>query len=209
MVTLEIDQNALHSFREDANAAARLFGNPRPAGNGSDRWGVDGNTIRAYRGFDKPLRHYNQWGEECSNAFLEGQHDGADFSHIHGALTNSLRQHWQTQGDGLSIAQTYKLVDLFILRMSYFKPLQEDIRALLQNDGHPALDKFTLSGLAKMVPGLVIGSLSMGAIESEPQYGALQSVIRQITAQAQVPNLNFDIWCWPTKRRLAFGLTPR
>lgn len=109
----------------------------------------------------------------------------------------------------LSVAQVHKLVDLFILRMACYPLLSPELRLLFRSEGHPPLDRYTLAGLATMVPGLVVGTPSMGAIVSVAAYASLQGVISQIAHEAEVPALNFDVWCWPPERRAAFGLPPR
>jgi hypothetical protein len=208
MVKMEIDQDALQDLVADQAAAAMLFARPRRLLTGRARWGVDRSTIRAYRGFDNPLEHYNQWAEFRAAELCKKESRAIDFATEHRELSADLAEHWQSQGI-LSVAQTFKLVDLFILRLAYYDRLDLPARELLVAEGHAALDKFTLRGLARMVPGLVIGNPSMGAIQDEAQYRALQLVIRQITRRAGVPNLNFDIWCWPADRRIAFGLPAR
>jgi hypothetical protein len=210
MISMTINREALKSLIADGPFADQFFDTPAPYADGPNNWGVSGNTFRAFRNYDpvsSPSIRYDSWANTQAQDAVIQNFNGQNFQDLHDHLSASLVEHWSTYGEPhLNIAHKFKLVDLFILRMSWFENLAPQVRDYLRVCGNPALDGGTLKNLSCIVPGLVIGSPTMGAIKSVFAYQALQDVIHQITLQANVSKLNFDIWCWPNDRRAKFGI---
>lgn len=204
MIKLSTSALEIASLRADAEHAARYFETATPIPVSKENWGIDGSTFRAFTGYpDRPSVHYRKWAAVESGKLIASDSlskIGLQATHV--LLTSSIEAHWRTLG-AIDLHKVLKLVDLFLLRMAKFEALKKSQRDLIRLEGNPALDKHTFAGLARIVPGLVVGLPDMRAIQSREQYDALQMVIRQITKLAQVPNLNFDFWCWPTNRRRA------
>ncbi|MGA1805177.1 hypothetical protein [Rhizobium sp. HT1-10] len=169
-------------------------------------WGISGNTFRGFRKHKKPSDQYRAWAPQAYRYLAEIPEQRFDLAAIHEYLTNDLGGHWANGVKQISIAHRFKIVDLFLLHMCRCAQLGGVKRRLIVASANPPLDKFTLIGLATLVPGLVVGNLAMGAIEDIGQYKALQRVMEQITGQAGLPRLYFDVWCWPEKRRTDNGL---
>ena len=207
MIEMATSAAEIASLRADAEKAERYFQTAIPISVPKENWGIDGSTFRAFSHYpDRPSAHYYEWAAiESAKLVASDSLSQNGFQETHNWLTSSIQNHWRTLG-AIDLYKVLKLVDLFLLRMARFEPLKKSQRELIQREGNPALDKFTFDGLARIVPGLVIGEPSMGAIASREQYDALQKVIRQITKLANVPNLNFDIWCWPPDRRKSLGV---
>ena len=141
-----------------------------------------------------------------ATALVNAPDEGFHPALLHEQLVAHLRDTWRNDVLELSVAHLHKTVDLFFLHMARCQELSDHKRQVLIGNCNPPLDKFTLSGLAVLVPGLVVGNLSMGSIADAEEYQALQKVIEQITRIADVPKLYFDIWCWPEARRRNSGL---
>lgn len=206
MIEMNVSSDEIGRLASDAKNAAIYFQNPTSIANSNETWGVAGNTFRAFGGYRSPSEHYRKWAVAMSEKLVKTDIMNAlAFSDVHALIVRDIAEHWSAVRS-LELYKLYKLVDLFLFRMAKFAPLDQHKRTLIQMEGHPALDTHTFTGLARIVPGLAIGNLTMSAVKSESQYFALQAVIRQITKLAKIPNLYFDIWCWPPDRRRRLGI---
>ena len=94
MVELPIDPVMLQSLANDTAAADHLFNNPQLGELNRVKWGVDGSTVRAFRGFTAPpLAHYAAWAAEVARQMANGQYADQPFGNIHDALSDGLGQH--------------------------------------------------------------------------------------------------------------------
>lgn len=206
-ITLELHRPSLEDLRADATNAEILFESTWKLA-GENLWGIAGNTFRGFQKHAKPSHQYRAWAPQMACYLDEVPDQQFDLRLVHQHLADDLQRHWANDVKQLSVAHCFKIVDLFMLHMARCAELGAIKRRILVRHANPALDKFTLTGLAKLVPGVAVGDLAMGSVEDLAQYQALQRVIEQIASQAALPRLYFDVWCWPDSRRRANGLPP-
>jgi len=166
--------------------------------------GIAGNTFRAYTGWENsPSETYRNWAEKQNEEILKlspkSISSQEDFDTWHQKLAESLQRHWQKAEDGnrLSVAHKYKLIDLYIKWLTRYKHPEPELNAMLIQFGHCALDRQTLAKINEHLDGLLpIAKPSMGCIATENAYAFCQAIIRDYCNAAGGTPLLFDYYAW-------------
>ncbi len=170
-------------------------------------YGVGGNTFRAFVGFDKqPSIIYRTWAERKFNELTTGIlelkiEDQAAFDVWHKKLFNSLSAHWYSeQGREISLAHSYKLLDLFLKWVYQHKSCPEDLANSIEQFGHCALDSQVLKELNICFSfALPINNPTMGDIINQNTYDFCQNLIEYFTHEFGGTKLAFDFYAWKGK----------
>ena len=166
----------------------------------ANNWGIDGSTFRAFRGFStSPSKLYKAWvdkhGLRKINE-LTRPYTRKSFEDLHCNLVRSLEQYWKRKSDRqLTIAQKFKVVDLFIKAISRSNSMTQPVNEFLVQYGHIPLDKYSLNAVKELFYGIVVcNEPRMGNIEDKETYTFIQSQIYLLTSKSKVPNLYFDVY---------------
>lgn len=195
-------KSAIDELRSIAQEAKYYFNTTEKLDFKTTKWGIEGNTFRAYVKFkNKPSLIYREWAKKTvkdANKF-SGIKTYDDFLKVHKYLNGSLGKYWeQNQGKSLTLSQRNKIIDLFIkfLSTSEIEGFQ-NVNKILLEFGHIPLDKFSLLAVRDCFYGIVISSNpSMGDITETDTYGFIQNQIRELMLAAKLPNLFFDYYAW-------------
>lgn len=169
---------------------------------------VDGSTFRAYRAaMYTPSSLFRSWalGLVNSSDWLERLTGAAEsddhYGRLHTCLNSRLEAYWRDKdGSELSFAQSRKLIDLLMKHVmliaddAFTKELREKLRHRL----NVPLDKYTLRHL-RVVATEIPENATMGWINEE-RYQRLQDRIRDVTEDASVAPIIFDIYAWNAGR---------
>lgn len=204
-VEMTVNQQWLEDFLRDAENARQHFESCWTAHDKS--WGITGSTFRAFRGLSvPPSATYRQWASLQAPGIICDEI--TDLAVCRTTLQNSLTEEWRKSNAELTTTYRDKLVDLFLMHMARCPDTRSDNRGVIVSDGNVPLDRHSLRGLGLILPAMAIGVPSMGSIRTEVTYNAIQDLIRRITLELMLPNLYFDIWTWPSDRRVDSGLPP-
>ena len=171
----------------------------------SNNWGIDGSTFRAFRGIrPRPSKLYKAWvdkhGLRKINK-LTRPYTRKSFEDLHCKLVRSLELYCKRKANRpLTIAEKFKLVDLFIKAISRSNSITQQISEFLVQYGHIPLDKYSLNAIKELFYGIVVcNEPRMGNIEDKETYTFIQSQIYLLTSKSKVPNLYFDFYAWEMK----------
>lgn len=182
-------------------------------------WGIDGNTFRATstkaHGV-RPSMIVRRWQAQRFPALGAHEEHGRlavrldsphGFAAWRSELVDSLGAAWSeaigqaSEAPVLSLAHCNKLVDLSV--KAYARGVPRDVepsarlKARLIAHASLALDKFTLSFLAKVYPGLPLPeSPSMGLIRTPEAYALCQHLAREAAGQIGATPLELDVVLW-------------
>lgn len=172
-------------------------------------YGVAGNTFRAYTGMKpyKPSVLYRQWARATveklirENKLKEYVCTEKSFEKWHKKLAQSLEQSWHKNTEGkvsLSVAQKYKLVDLFVKWLSRFNFGDQIISDGLIQNAHAALDSKILGKMNQLCQGNLHKpkNVSMSFIKEQKNYICYQNALRYICNQLGSTPLIFDYYAW-------------
>jgi len=168
------------------------------------KYGVGGNTFRAYTGWLlSPSKTYRQWAEPICRALdpssLGTQLSTAQgFQFWHSSLADSLQAHWiANQGRPLSFAHQHKLIDLFVKWLSRHEFPSSQLSQALVDHANCALDSQTLSKLNECLSfALPISKPSMGDVHSGITYVFCQDLISDFATHFGGSRLLFDYFAW-------------
>lgn len=171
-------------------------------------FGVSGNTFRAFVDFKEPPSIiYRNWAQpkfdELTTGFQElKMEDQEAFDAWHKNLHNSLYTHWYTeQGRNMSLAHSYKLLDLFLKWVYLQKSCPENLANSIEKFGHCALDSQVLEELnICFSQALPINKPTMGDIIHQNTYDFCQSLIEYFAHENGGTKLFFDFYAWKEKQ---------
>lgn len=176
--------------------------------------------FRVFGGIDKPSLIFKNWAfaQTQSKEFerdvlsLETQEQ---FEKFHSALGDSLSNYWkenacwkdETQKEvTLTLAQQFKLLDLFIKRACELRLPHPLMNSKLLSFGHVPLDKWVFIALDKMFSGIfLLTGRSMGQVKNGQSYQFYQNLIRQLMREVEPPTeypaLYFEFYAWKPGRK--------
>jgi len=168
-------------------------------------FGIEGNTFRAFRNYSlSPSKTYRNWIKE--NKIIENFKNDinsidslSSFKSFHQKLSNNFSEYWfKKQKQELTIAQNFKLIDLFVKYMSRVKINgYKSINKNLCNFGNIPLDKFSFAAIKTNFYGIIISkNPSMGDICDIETYDFIQDQINYLMIDLKLPNLFFDYYAW-------------
>lgn len=169
------------------------------------QYGIAGNTFRAFTGWDnKPSELYRTWAEKQCKALdpetlAMSVNSKDEFEEWHASLCKSLQRHWKKhESSGLPIAHQYKVIDLYIKRLSQFNFGSSAISSGLIDYSHCAIDSKILLRLNDCLSGaLPLGNPSMGHVKCEATYQFCQGLISRFSSHCGATSLLFDYYAWP------------
>jgi len=167
----------------------------------NSKYGIGGNTFRAFRGFNRPSQTYRGWAEETTKNVMKnkkGFSNQEEFDKWHTQLISSLRCHWnKEQTNEPSFAQTCKMVDLYLKWLCSNQKCPEKLANSIVKYGYCALDSQILKKLNEALSGaLPIKKPSMGHIANENTYEYCQSLIKGFSEYFGGHRLLFDYYAW-------------
>ena len=198
-----IDQARLSEFKGCLADVRKNFGK-KSTKDIDPTYGVEGNTLRAYRGPKKPPScTFREWAESHTEEIIKIQPSNSistesKFKEWHTATAISLSSHWRKVQDvDLSFAHTYKLVDLYIKWLSQFEFKDKIFVEYLTTYASCALDRQTLDKINICYSMcLPIRNPSMGNIHNANTYELCQEIIGDFCRNAGATKLEFDFWAW-------------
>ena len=202
-LSLHFSQEIGTAFAKSVKRSRKLIGSVAFQHKGS-KYGVGGNTFRAYTGYTlPPSAAYRGWGESVCNeldirSLAKQLATAKGFQSWHASLADSLQAHWtDQQGDPLSFAHQYKLIDLFVKWLSKHNFDSPKFSEALLAHANCALDSQTLrvlnEGLSMALP---ISKPSMGDVHSKITYNFCQELIAEFAAHFGGTRLLFDYFAW-------------
>ena len=202
-LSLHLSQEIGAAFAGSLKHSRKLIGSVPFQHKGSN-YGVGGNTFRAYTGYAlPPSGTYRALAEAiCSEldvrALSKQLSTARGFQTWHASLGDSLQEHWtDQQGDPLSFAHQYKLIDLFVKWLSKHNFESTKLSEAFVAHANCALDSQTLrmlnEGLSLALP---ISKPSMGDVHSKITYGFCQDLIAEFAAHFGGTRLLFDYFAW-------------
>jgi hypothetical protein len=167
-------------------------------------YGVDGSTLRAFRGWsNSPGLIYREWAcgicdSLCQNGLSIQINSRADFLDWHEYLASSLQLFWQERQYGkLSTAHLYKLVDLFVKWLSRHDFNNEKLTSAFVHYGNCALDKKTLNKINECLSNVLpLVDPSMGDVGCKRSYDFCQDLIFEFAGSYGSTRLLFDYFAW-------------
>ncbi len=173
------------------------------------KFGIAGNTFRAFHGHCKPSIIYREWAEKVSKSILGngksiGNQDNFDF--LHSKLCKSIEKCWKnTDNPELKFAHKYKMIDLYFKWLCANVACHESMRDLSEEIlkfGHCPLDKNSLTKLNECLSfALPIKNPSMGSIHNKNTYDFCQYLIKEFTKYCGGTPLLFDFYVWPPDKQ--------
>jgi hypothetical protein len=121
-----------------------------------------------------------------------------DYDAWHARRCRSLARHWQqSMQREIPVGPGCKIVDLVMKAFVRWAALSTSERDRLIGLLHVPLDRYALVGIRQCLPQFRIrASATMGSIQDWQAYRALQTEIRRITEQAQMPPIYYDWLAW-------------
>ncbi|MBZ2162458.1 hypothetical protein [Alteromonas stellipolaris] len=169
-----------------------------------DNFGVGGNTFRAYVGYVLPPSSvYRNWAKKQTNSIqkkLPVNETSSEecFINWHEKLYRFLCRYWlKQQGDSLSLAHGYKLVDLYIKWLSRYEFEDKQFVINLNKYANCAIDSQVLIKINICYSScLPIHNPSMGHVKNKNTYDYCQQLISNFCDEAMATRLEFDYWAW-------------
>jgi hypothetical protein len=170
----------------------------------TDNFGVGGNTFRAYVGYELPPSSiYRSWAKKQTNRIrkkLPINETSSEESFIiwHEKLYRSLCRYWlKKQGKPLSLAHSYKLVDLYIKWLSRYEFQEKMFVININKYANCAIDSQVLIKIDICYSScLPIHKPSMGHVKNKNTYDYCQQLISSFCDDAMATKLEFDYWAW-------------
>lgn len=178
--------------------------------------GASGSMFRVFGGIDKPSLIYQNWAHEQTQS-KEFRRDvlalktQEQFETLHSSLADSLSYYWKNNARylkdeakkeiTLTLAQKFKLLDLFIKRACELNLRDDLMNKNLLSFGHVPLDKWIFTALDNVFSGVfLLAGRSMGQMKNEQSYQFYQNLIRQLMRELQPPTeypaLYFEFYAW-------------
>jgi hypothetical protein len=190
-------RGSISKLRRIRAKARKFYAERKPI---SNNLGIDGSTFRAFRGLKtSPSKLYKAWVEKHGIRKINGltrPYTRNSFEDLHRNLIRSIEKFWKMKANRpLTIAEKFKVVDLFIKAISRSNSITRPINNFLVQYGHIPLDKYSLNAVKKLFYGIVVcNEPRMGNIEDEETYTFIQSQIYLLTSKSKVPNLYFEFY---------------
>lgn len=166
-------------------------------------FGVAGNTFRAYRGFRiRPSIVFKGWARSVTRDIISSKKialaDQRSFDIWHEELYNGLGELWyKQQGKSLSLAHTYKLIDLYLKWMLLNESCPSFLADAIYKYGYCALDSQILIRMNEcMSKALPIKNPTMGSIINQNTYDFCQGIIKDFTQMYRGTRILFDLYAW-------------
>jgi hypothetical protein len=200
-----IDHKLASQFKKSIPRLKKRLG-IKPLPSGDSTFGVEKNTIRAFRGWDKPLETYRSWARNITEN-LKRRPPVIDISTPDGFLTwheqlyGSLQKHWnEHQRSQLPLSHCYKLIDLYIKWLSGHDLQNSKCLNGIIRHANCALDSKILTKLNECYSmALPMYKPSMGHIHNQHTYAFCQYLITEFSRVAGGSRLLFDYWAWKKK----------
>lgn len=177
---------------------------------------VGANTFRAFRGMpERPSVVFRTWAYgrlvgpsfsgELSNTSERGEYDQwlAAFAHDLGEAWGRSTGRERT----LSFGHGRKMTNLLMKHVARWSIFEEHTRRRLIGYLHVPFDSFSLSLLGCCLPDSrrptlqpIPKNVTMGWVDSQSQYDELQTLCRDIAAEAGVAPIHLDILAWNSPR---------
>lgn len=175
-----------------------------PFSNRSEKFGVAGETFRAYTGWrNPPSSTYRSWASrECdrlnSQLLLPHLNSRNSFLQWHGSMARSLQKHWVgNEGEQLSFAHQYKLIDLYVKWLSRHDFGNPKVSRGFAAYANCALDRQTLGKLNESLSyALPMPKPSMGHILTKETYDFTQEAVSDFASHCGGSPLLFDFYAW-------------
>lgn len=172
--------------------------------------GVASNTFRAFRNMPQPpSKIFRTWASQhLENTLRELQdvinRNGDDTSregyasYVHDA-TKSLQSYWRKHMEQSEIGygRSAKLFNLLLKKLACLNQWNEQSRKKLIQLLHIPLDSYTIVGLKNIAKELEIPrNATMNHITNQSGYEKFQRLISQITAEARVAPIYYEVLAW-------------
>jgi hypothetical protein len=164
--------------------------------------GVGGNTFRAFRNLPVPPSvAFREWATSHIQGSLDtvlGISEQKEYSAYVHESANLLCARWQELTNSeMGYGRGAKLFNLVLKKLACLCSLSEEQRQALIPLLHVPLDSYTIVGLRAIAPEFSIPrSATMKWVESPHQYTSLQTLISQLSQEARVPSIYYDILAW-------------
>jgi hypothetical protein len=165
---------------------------------------VGGNTFRSFRGLSKkPSVVFREWAtamlvDNDTTIRLEALRSQTDYDGWLQETCCAFRSTWQARtGIVMPYGASRKLPDLLIKHFAWWSGLPDNLRDRLIAFLHVPLDSFTLVGIRNCVADPEIPSnATMKFVAGPTMYNQIQRAILEVTDQAKVPAIYFDVLAW-------------
>lgn len=163
---------------------------------------VVGNTFRGFRNLpERPSVAFRSWATKyIVNTFhtLSVISDGQCYDqYVHDANQALCHEWLSTMGTEMGYGRGAKLLNLVLKKFACLSSLAEQKRSALIPLLHTPFDSYTLVGLRKAIPRLLIPkSATMKYIESPTVYAEFQAAVREMAKKAGVPPIYYDVLAW-------------
>lgn len=190
-------------FSTSLQETRKIFGS-RNVRDMKPNYGISGNTFRAYSNWKmKPSSIYQQWARLNTTMIIKSPpknsvSDSKKYQTWHSNLYNTLNEYWlKNQGEYLSLAHCYKLIDLYIKWISQFNFGDTEFINGITKYASCALDSQTIQRINRCYDYcLPINAPKMGDIINKNTYDFCQKIICDFCGEASATNLEFDFWAW-------------
>ncbi|MET4577203.1 hypothetical protein [Ottowia thiooxydans] len=165
------------------------------------RTGVSGNTFRAFRHVPTPSKKFRTWTtcrlEHTLRDILACERPDSYALQVHMA-TQALESSWRHHANKeMGYGRGAKLLNLVLKKLACLESLTDEQRTRLISLMHVPWDSYTIQGLRLVSPALSIPSnATMKFITTPEQYQVFMAEITDITAEANVPAIYYDVLAW-------------
>ncbi len=183
-------------------AAAVFFSNRISSIESVVKEGVSGNTFRAFQRLpERPSVVFREWGTRWIRKNLERlqrietEEEYAAFVHESSFELSSAWMVKMKAEMGFGIGA--KLINLVLKRLSCFSSLDDSFRNKFIELLHVPLDRYSIVGLQRLIVDPIIPSnATMRFIEKSNEYRLFQKYISNVSIEAGVPAIYYDILAW-------------
>ncbi len=196
------NQDIGEDFKRQGERLTQLI-RKKPFDEKTSRFGISGNTFRAYAGYKiPPSEVYRKWAKNKSQELIKNEElsfpNQSSFDLFHSNLFESIKEYWKSQqGESLSFAHTYKLVDLYLKWLVSNEECPEKLADGILKFGYCALDSQILFKLNECLSGaLPIRKPTMGDIACQNTYNFCQSLIKDFAEKYGGKRILFDFYAW-------------
>jgi hypothetical protein len=182
------------------------------------RLSVTSNTFRAFpiARHVAPSTLYREWANSYLSEHLPIFFAAANPAGYGVAVADAavdLTRHWSRKTGGhheLGFGRAAKMINLTIKHLVWLDGLAPSTKQRLWSLLHVPLDRFTIQGVAEFAPadlGLTRHG-SMRSIVSRTQYEAVQTWLRALCSEAEVPPVHYEILAYNMRHETARQDTP-
>ena len=197
-------QELIESLRSDRTRAAAqaFFANGSATVSDVVIAGVSGNTFRAFRNLPvQPSVAFRGWTtnylQDSLNDIAHAVTQQSYSAYVHNASL-ALCEYWRgATNSEMGYGRAAKLLNLVLKKLACLQPLRSEQRSRLIELQHVPLDSYTIVGLRCIATELSIPkNATMKYIQTPQQYSTMQRKIAEITEQAEVPAIYYDVLAW-------------